>query len=232
MEKGVCDPLLAISNHLSHDFYVNKTTVGGKGAARGHFISGENIDAAPPIQSLSIGAKPSARVQAGHSRHDAVCDFSNREKLASTIEHSDLVVILDAPGAGVSGVEPNPVVGQRFQTRDDVEKGIDPGFRMGTHELDGVLTCEGVLRTVPGFDIPGDGWDQRTIHLGELLAVDLDLARWGREGVMLRVLNLFSKGDPRPVELDLVKALAFEGLVLWKIRRGVHEFLEPLLVPT
>lgn len=94
--------------------YLNKTTVGGKGAARGHSISGEDIDAASSVQSLGVRAKPSARVQASHSRHDAVRDFSNREELASIIEHSDLITGIDAPRLGVSGVEPDRIVGQRL----------------------------------------------------------------------------------------------------------------------
>ena len=114
MEKGGCDPLLATSNHLSHNFYLNKTTVVGKGAARGHFVSGEDIDAASSVQPLRVRAKPSARIQARHSGHNAVRNFGNREELASVIEHPDLIAVIDAPELGIDGVEPDRVVGQRL----------------------------------------------------------------------------------------------------------------------
>ena len=101
-------------NPLGRDFYLHETTIAGKGAARGHFISGQDIDAASSVQSLRVRVKPSTRVQAGYSRHDAVCDFSSREQLASIVEHPDLITGADAPRLGVSGVEPDRVIGQRL----------------------------------------------------------------------------------------------------------------------
>jgi hypothetical protein len=114
MGKGGCDPLLVTFNHLSGDFYLNEATVAGKGAARGHCIRGEDVHAASSVKSLGVRAKPSARVQASHPRHNAVCNVSSHEQLASIIEHSDLVAGVDTPRLGVSGVEPNCIVGQQF----------------------------------------------------------------------------------------------------------------------
>ena len=51
---------------------LDQATVAGKGAAWGHGISGEDVHAASSVDSLGVRAKPSARVQASHSRHDAI----------------------------------------------------------------------------------------------------------------------------------------------------------------
>jgi hypothetical protein len=157
-------------------FYLNKTTVASKGSAGGHRISGKDIDATTFVNALLIRAKPSSSVQTGHPGHDSVRDLNSAYQLASVVEHTDHVAAFEVSGSSIDRVKPDIIIRQPFQTRDVVEKGVDPGPGVGTHKLKRVFLDKGIAGALPGLDILRKGRDQGVIHFHQSLAVDLDLS--------------------------------------------------------
>src|SRR5262245_866282 len=163
-------------------------------SARRRAIVRQHVGATALIHAPLVGGEPRALLDRHDAGRDPVGDADRQDRRAASIEDTDPLTVGEPALRRVGRMHPDVVAIGAGQDLLVAVNGVRPRTRLWRAQLERIARI-GLERRDPGRDRWNAAEPVRVGLGGDGHRVDLDLARWCRERMMLRIPDLLSERD-------------------------------------